>query len=96
MSPGSRSGWQRARRQTRTGLVYPEDYGIDPAKLITSGVGLWLNTPQPPLEASGTSKKLPINMRGRLCGIYRQGCKSNVKLQIRQRQQQQQDHPEHH
>ncbi len=36
-------------------LVYLEDYGIDLANLITSGVDLWLNTPQPPLEASGTS-----------------------------------------
>ncbi len=36
-------------------LVYLENYGIDLAKLITSGVDLWLNTPQPPLEASGTS-----------------------------------------
>lgn len=36
-------------------MVYLEDYGIDLAKLITSGVDLWLNTPQPPLEASGTS-----------------------------------------
>lgn len=25
------------------------------AKLVVSGVDLWLNTPQPPLEASGTS-----------------------------------------
>lgn len=36
-------------------MVYLEDYGINLAKLITSGVDLWLNTPQPPLEASGTS-----------------------------------------
>jgi starch phosphorylase len=36
-------------------LVYLEDYGIELAKLITAGVDLWLNTPQPPLEASGTS-----------------------------------------
>ena len=36
-------------------IVYLEDYGINLAKLITSGVDLWLNTPQPPLEASGTS-----------------------------------------
>jgi starch phosphorylase len=36
-------------------LVYLEDYGIELAKLLTSGVDLWLNTPQPPLEASGTS-----------------------------------------
>lgn len=36
-------------------MVYLEDYDIGLAKLITSGVDLWLNTPQPPLEASGTS-----------------------------------------
>lgn len=36
-------------------LVYLEDYGIELAKLLTAGVDLWLNTPQPPLEASGTS-----------------------------------------
>jgi starch phosphorylase len=31
------------------------NYDMALAKLITSGVDLWLNTPQPPLEASGTS-----------------------------------------
>jgi starch phosphorylase len=31
------------------------NYDLALAKLITSGVDLWLNTPQPPLEASGTS-----------------------------------------
>ncbi|MBI4445561.1 MAG: alpha-glucan family phosphorylase [Acidobacteria bacterium] len=36
-------------------LVYLENYDFDLAKLLTSGVDLWLNTPQPPLEASGTS-----------------------------------------
>jgi starch phosphorylase len=36
-------------------LVYLEDYDMDMAKLITAGVDLWLNTPMPPLEASGTS-----------------------------------------
>jgi starch phosphorylase len=36
-------------------VVYLEDYDIAQAKLITAGVDLWLNTPQPPLEASGTS-----------------------------------------
>ncbi len=36
-------------------VIYLEDYGLDMARLITSGVDLWLNTPQPPLEASGTS-----------------------------------------
>ena len=43
-------------------LVYLEDYGIELAKLLTSGVDLWLNTPQTPLEASGTSgMKAAIN-----------------------------------
>src|SRR5262249_40277905 len=36
-------------------IVYLENYNIEMAKLIVSGVDLWLNTPQPPLEASGTS-----------------------------------------
>jgi starch phosphorylase len=36
-------------------LVYLENYDMEQAKLLTSGVDVWLNTPQPPLEASGTS-----------------------------------------
>jgi starch phosphorylase len=36
-------------------LVYLENYDIEQAKLLTAGVDVWLNTPQPPLEASGTS-----------------------------------------
>lgn len=36
-------------------LVYLEDYDISLARLMTSGVDVWVNTPQPPLEASGTS-----------------------------------------
>ncbi len=36
-------------------IVYLEDYDLTLARLLTSGVDLWLNTPQPPLEASGTS-----------------------------------------
>lgn len=35
--------------------AYLENYDIELGKLITSGVDIWLNTPQPPLEASGTS-----------------------------------------
>ncbi|MGC9310186.1 MAG: alpha-glucan family phosphorylase [Candidatus Aenigmatarchaeota archaeon] len=35
--------------------VYVEDYDIEVAKLLVSGVDLWLNTPKRPLEASGTS-----------------------------------------
>lgn len=36
-------------------FVYLEDYDMAWAKLITSGVDVWLNTPLRPLEASGTS-----------------------------------------
>ena len=36
-------------------IVYLENYGIGLAKGLTAGVDLWLNTPQPPFEASGTS-----------------------------------------
>jgi starch phosphorylase len=36
-------------------VVYVEDYDTTWARLMTSGVDLWLNTPQRPLEASGTS-----------------------------------------
>ena len=34
---------------------YLEDYDIGIAKTLVSGVDLWLNTPQRPMEASGTS-----------------------------------------
>ena len=36
-------------------IVYLEDYNMDMAAKLTSGVDVWLNTPLPPLEASGTS-----------------------------------------
>jgi starch phosphorylase len=36
-------------------IVYLPDYDLALAKLVTSGADLWLNTPQRPLEASGTS-----------------------------------------
>lgn len=36
-------------------VVYLEDYDMEVAKLICSGVDVWLNTPQRPQEASGTS-----------------------------------------
>lgn len=36
-------------------VVYLENYDMELARMITSGVDLWLNTPQPPFEASGTS-----------------------------------------
>ena len=36
-------------------IAYLENYDIQLGKLITSGVDVWVNTPMPPMEASGTS-----------------------------------------
>jgi starch phosphorylase len=36
-------------------IVYLEDYDMTIAGMLTSGVDVWLNTPIPPMEASGTS-----------------------------------------
>ena len=36
-------------------VVYLPEYDMELGRLITAGVDVWLNTPQPPLEASGTS-----------------------------------------
>jgi glycogen phosphorylase len=45
-------------------IVYLDNYDMELAALCTSGVDLWLNTPMPPLEASGTS-----GMKAALNGI---------------------------
>lgn len=36
-------------------MAYLENYDMNLGRLMTSGVDVWLNTPEPPLEASGTS-----------------------------------------
>jgi starch phosphorylase len=36
-------------------VAYLENYSMETGKLMTAGVDLWLNTPLPPMEASGTS-----------------------------------------
>jgi starch phosphorylase len=36
-------------------VVYLENYDMRLCRMMVSGVDLWLNTPEPPLEASGTS-----------------------------------------
>lgn len=36
-------------------LFFLENYGLEIAKVLVSGVDLWINTPQVPMEASGTS-----------------------------------------
>jgi len=43
-------------------IAYLPDYDMQIGRLMTSGVDLWLNTPLPPMEASGTSgMKAAIN-----------------------------------
>ena len=36
-------------------VAFLQQYDMDIARLMVSGVDVWLNTPQPPMEASGTS-----------------------------------------
>lgn len=45
---------KKALRKT-VPVVFLDDYNLDVGGKMTSGVDLWLNTPQFPLEASGTS-----------------------------------------
>jgi starch phosphorylase len=47
----------QAKEQLRPNvkIAYLENYDMELGKMVTSGVDLWLNTPQPPMEASGTS-----------------------------------------
>ena len=44
----------RALASTIT-VAYLPDYNMEMAQMLTAGVDIWLNTPLPPLEASGTS-----------------------------------------
>jgi starch phosphorylase len=41
--------------QPEVRVVYLPNYEMSLGQLITAGVDVWLNTPEPPLEASGTS-----------------------------------------
>jgi starch phosphorylase len=41
--------------RSRIKVVYLENYDLELGQLLTSGADVWLNTPRPPLEASGTS-----------------------------------------
>ncbi|HEY6093560.1 MAG TPA: alpha-glucan family phosphorylase [Gallionellaceae bacterium] len=72
----------KERLNGRIRLVYLENYDIDLARLLTAGVDLWLNTPQPPLEASGTSgMKAAINgvpSFSILDGWWEEGCIEGV------------------
>jgi glycogen phosphorylase len=61
--PQDDGGKQLLRRIVQVGrelqdpvrLVYLQDYGMELGQVMTSGSDLWLNTPEPPHEASGTS-----------------------------------------
>jgi len=44
---------ERLKRDIK--ISYVENYDMDLGKMMVAGVDVWLNTPQPPLEASGTS-----------------------------------------
>jgi len=44
-----------ARLEKNVRIVYLENYDMDLARSLCAGVDLWLNTPERPLEASGTS-----------------------------------------
>lgn len=59
-------------------VIYLQNYDIEMAKKLVSGVDLWLNTPQIPMEASGTSgMKAALNgipMLSTLDGWWVEGC----------------------
>jgi starch phosphorylase len=63
-------------------IVYLPDYDWEMAALITAGVDVWLNTPQPPHEASGTSgMKAALNgvpSLSTLDGWWVEGCIEGV------------------
>ena len=74
----------RAKEALRANIkiAYLENYNMEIGKLMTAGVDVWLNTPQPPLEASGTSgMKAAINgvpSFSVLDGWWVEGCIENV------------------
>jgi glycogen phosphorylase len=44
-----------ARLRPRIRTAFLPNYDLEIAQLLTAGVDVWLNTPRPPMEASGTS-----------------------------------------
>jgi starch phosphorylase len=46
---------KKALKDSKIKIVFLEGYNMPIAKKLVAGVDLWLNTPQIPLEASGTS-----------------------------------------
>jgi len=72
----------RDRLKHQLKIVYLENYDIRMCRLMVGGVDLWLNTPEPPLEASGTSgMKAALNgvpSLSVLDGWWVEGCQENV------------------
>ena len=73
---------QIAALKGKLNIVYLEEYDMALAKKLVAGVDVWLNTPQPPLEASGTSgMKAAINGVPQLSildGWWVEGCIEGV------------------
>jgi starch phosphorylase len=63
-------------------IVYVPEYDLELGRALTAGVDIWLNTPLPPLEASGTSgMKAALNgvpSLSVLDGWWREGCVEGV------------------
>lgn len=67
---------------SRLKIVFLDDYDMRLAKILVSGCDIWLNTPQRPFEASGTSgMKAALNgvpQMSTLDGWWLEGCIDNV------------------
>jgi starch phosphorylase len=63
-------------------VVFVPDYRLEVARRLVAGVDVWLNTPQPPLEASGTSgMKAALNgvpSLSVLDGWWVEGCEEGI------------------
>ncbi len=73
---------RKAKRLKHVRLVYMPGYNMALCGLMTAGSDIWLNTPRPPLEASGTSgMKAAINgvpNLSTLDGWWLEGCIEGV------------------
>jgi starch phosphorylase len=56
--------WAKNELQHDIKVAYLENYNMTRGAIMTAGVDIWLNTPEPPMEASGTS-----GMKAALNGI---------------------------
>jgi len=74
--------YQAAEALKECRIVYLEEYDFSLAKYLVSGVDLWLNNPEKPLEASGTSgMKAALNgvpSLSTLDGWWIEGCVEGV------------------